>query len=50
MNNEITFDGLTSRGACTAAVALATMKPAAGVAGALVVAKLVKKIVGGNPT
>ena len=50
MNNEITFDGLTTRGACTAAAALATMKPAAAVAGVLVVAKLVKKIVGADST
>lgn len=45
MNNEITFDGLTTCSACTAPVALATMTPATTVAGALVVAKLVKKIV-----
>lgn len=50
MNTEITFDGLTTHGACTAEVALATMKPAAAAAGALVVAKLVKKIVGADPT
>ncbi|WOF74616.1 hypothetical protein QMT40_002271 [Parvibaculaceae bacterium PLY_AMNH_Bact1] len=50
MNNEITFDGLPTHGACTAKVALATMKPAAAAAGVLVVAKLVKKIVGADPT
>lgn len=50
MNYEITFDGLTTHGAFTVEVTLATMKPAATVAGALVVAKLVKKIVGADPT
>ncbi|MDF1846932.1 MAG: hypothetical protein P1U69_07010 [Parvibaculaceae bacterium] len=55
MNNEITFDGLTTCGACTAPVALATMTPATTVAGALVVAKFVNKlvvakIVGATPT
>ena len=50
MNNEITFDGQTMRGASTAAVALATTKPAAAVAGVVAVAKLVKKIVGASPT
>jgi len=49
MNNEITFDGLTTCDACTAPVALATMTPATTVAGALVVAKLVKKIAGADP-
>ncbi|AWZ01375.1 MAG: hypothetical protein NXH87_08465 [Rhodobiaceae bacterium] len=55
MNNEITFDGLTTCGACTAPVALATMTPAAAAVGVLVVAKLanklvVAKIVGVTPT
>ncbi len=49
MNNEITFDGNTMRGAGTVIVALATMTPAAAVADVLVVAKLVK-IVGCDPT
>ncbi len=49
MNNEITFDGATMRGAGTAAAACATMTSATAAAGVLVVAKLVK-IVGANPT